>query len=350
MGKGNYDMNKIAVLGAGSWGTAQSILLGLNSNRVYLWGRPEDGLEEMKISRENHRYLPGVILPDNVVVSENMQESLHKADMVVLAVPAQTIRMVAESMLPFLPSHTILVNTAKGLEISSGMRMSQVLEDVFGEGIKERYAVLSGPSFAEEVARKVPTAVTVAAYRKLVAGEVQDAFMTNYFRVYTNPDVAGVEIAGALKNVIALATGITEGLGYGANSRAALITRGLTEITRMGVSMGAYPQTFSGLSGIGDLVLTCGSNLSRNLRAGIMLGQGQNLKHTLNEIGMVVEGVHTAKITRQLSVKMQVDMPITSSCFRILYEGVLPREEVEQLMQRRKKHEIEETAAQIEDW
>ncbi|NLT20494.1 MAG: NAD(P)H-dependent glycerol-3-phosphate dehydrogenase [Syntrophomonadaceae bacterium] len=343
-------MNKIAVLGAGSWGTAQSILLSQNSAQVYLWGRPEDGLEKIKKTRENHRYMSGVLLPDNVIVSDNMEESLQETDMVVLAVPAQTIRLVAEFMQPYLPSHTILVNTAKGLEISSGMRMSQVLEDVLGEQIKERYAVLSGPSFAEEVARKVPTAVTVAAHRKLIACEVQDAFMTNYFRVYTNPDVAGVEIGGALKNVIALATGIVEGLGYGQNSKAALITRGLTEITRMGVAMGAYPQTFSGLSGMGDLVLTCGSNLSRNLRAGIMIGQGQNLKHTLNEIGMVVEGVHTAKITRQLSMKMQVDMPITSSCFRILYEGVLPREEVEQLMQRRKKHEIEETAAQIEDW
>ncbi|MDD3852327.1 MAG: NAD(P)H-dependent glycerol-3-phosphate dehydrogenase [Syntrophomonadaceae bacterium] len=343
-------MKKIAVLGAGSWGTAQSILLSLNSSQVYLWGRPQDGLEDLKSNRENHRYLPGVILPDNIIVSDNMQEALKEADMVVLAVPAQTIREVAGSMQPFLLSQTILVNTAKGVEISSGMRISQVLEDVLGEQIKERYAVLSGPSFAEEVAHKVPTAVTVAAYRKITAGKVQDAFMTNYFRVYTNPDVAGVEIGGALKNIIALATGIVQGLGYGENSKAALITRGLTEITRMGVAMGAYEQTFSGLSGMGDMVLTCGSNLSRNLRAGIMIGQGQNLEYTLNKIGMVVEGVHTAKITRQLSVEMQVEMPITSSCFRILYEGLSPREEVEQLMQRRKKHEIEENAAQIEDW
>lgn len=343
-------MKKVCVLGAGSWGTAQALLLSDNIDKVVLWGRREDGIETIREERENRRFLPGVRLPFNIEISDNMAYALKDADLAVLAVPAQAVRGVIRMAGDYLESKTYLVNTAKGIEIGTGMRMSQVVEDVLGKEIRQKFAVLSGPSHAEEVARRIPTVVTVGAFRSETAFYVQDTFMTSYFRVYTNPDVAGVELGGALKNIIALATGIVQGLNYGDNTKAALITRGLTEMTRMGIALGGDARTFSGLSGIGDLIVTCGSRYSRNLRAGELIARGYALDEVLNEIGMVVEGVYTTKIVYELAEAMHIDMPITQACYNVLYEGKKPEEELHKIMSRQKKHEIEEIVNDIEGW
>jgi glycerol-3-phosphate dehydrogenase (NAD(P)+) len=271
-----------------------------------------------------------------------MKDAIQDANLVVLAVPSQVVRQVTESIKGYLNNNVTLVNVAKGLEISTALRMSQVVEDVLGKDIRERYAVLSGPSHAEEVARNLPTAVTVAACCKDIAFNVQDAFMSANFRVYTNLDVAGVELGGALKNIIALGTGIAHGLGYGDNTTAALLTRGLTEIVRMGAALGGNPRTFFGLSGIGDLVVTCGSRFSRNFRAGLLIGEGLSLEEAMDQIGMVVEGAHTTKVVYRLANDMKIDMPITTACYNVLYQKKPPRQEVGVLMQRQKKNEIEE--------
>ncbi|HZJ83912.1 MAG TPA: NAD(P)H-dependent glycerol-3-phosphate dehydrogenase [Syntrophomonadaceae bacterium] len=342
-------MSKITVIGAGSWGTAQAILLAKNRHQVSLWGRLEDNILEVEETRENKRFLPGVILPENLEITDDLLAAVDNSKMLILAVPAQAIREILHK-LKTIAGDVIIVNTAKGIEISSGMRMSEVVIDVLGAGMSQNYAVLSGPSHAEEVGRGVPTVVTVGAYSKKVASRVQDVFMSNNFRVYTNPDVAGVELGGALKNIIALATGIVEGLGYGDNTKAALITRGLTEMTRMGVAMGGDARTFSGISGIGDLIVTCSSKLSRNRSAGEMLGQGYSLTETLEKVGMVVEGVHTTRIVHNLAQKMNIDMPITKACFNVLYNGECPKEELEQMMQRDKKPELEEIVNNYEGW
>ncbi len=342
-------MSKITVIGAGSWGTAQAILLAKKGHEVFLWGRKEDSILEVKRSRENKRFLPGVILPDNLQVTDNLKDATSNSTTLVLAVPAQAIRETLHKLKP-LAKGVLIVNTAKGIEISSGMRMSEVAKDVLGAEISQQYAVLSGPSHAEEVSREVPTVVTVGAYRKSVAIKVQDIFMSKNFRVYTNPDVAGVELGGALKNIIALATGIVEGLGYGDNTKAALITRGLTEMTRMGVAMGGDARTFSGISGIGDLIVTCNSKLSRNRMAGELLGQGNSLADTLRKVGMVVEGAHTTRIVDNIAAKMGIDMPITKACFNVLYNDKCPRNELEKMMQRDKKPELEEIVNNFEGW
>lgn len=343
-------MKKVCILGAGSWGTAQAVLLSKNAARVHIWGRTEDNPDTIESLRENQRYLPGVQLPDNIKLTSVLSEALDKAELIVLAIPSQSLRLVLKMLKPCLAPKAYLVNTAKGLEIATGMRMSQVIEDVLGSEVRERYAVLSGPSHAEEVARHIPTAVTVAAYRKDTASKVQSVFMTPSFRVYTNPDVAGVELGGALKNIIAMGTGIATGLGYGDNTQAALLTRGLHEIIRMGEAMGGDPRTFAGLSGIGDLVVTCGSRHSRNRQAGIMIGQGCSLEDTLQKVGMVVEGAHTAKVVYRLARQLKLEMPISIACYNVLYRGKPPREEVDHLMKRRKKHEIEEIVNKIEEW
>ncbi|HNX92704.1 MAG TPA: NAD(P)H-dependent glycerol-3-phosphate dehydrogenase, partial [Syntrophomonas sp.] len=281
-------------------------------------------------------------IPDNIYPETDPMLALQDADVLVLSVPSQVLRSVLQKLQPYIPVDAYIVNTAKGLEVSTGMRLSQVVKEVLGISRRDRFAVLSGPSHAEEVSLRLPTAVTVAAYDQDTAFYIQDIFMDNYFRVYTNPDIAGVELGGALKNIIALATGITYGLGFGDNTAAALLTRGLAEMIRMGAAMGGDPRTFSGLSGIGDLVVTCGSQHSRNRRAGQLIGQGKKLEETLATIGMVVEGAHTTRSVHQLAMEMNIDMPITKACYRILYEGEEPRAAVEKLMKRRRKHEVEE--------
>ncbi len=343
-------MNKLCILGAGSWGTAQSILLSKNEYKVVMWAGPGDDIDAMKLTRENERYLPGVKIPEGVLISSDMGEAVQGASAVVLAVPSQVVREVSIQLQDYIKPEMLLINTAKGLEISSGMRLSQVVEDVLGQNIRQHFAVLSGPSHAEEVARQMPTVVTAAAYTKETACKVQDIFMSPVFRVYTNPDVPGVELGGALKNVVALATGIVKGLEYGDNITAALMTRGLAEMTRMGSAMGGDPRTFTGLSGMGDLVVTCCSRHSRNRRAGELIGQGYSLEDCLNTVGMVVEGAHTARVLYHLAQDMNVDMPITRASYDILYNHIPPRKAVEGLMRRRKKHEIEEIAHDAGSW
>jgi len=334
-------MKKVCVLGAGSWGTALANLLAGNSHQVYLWGRPEDGVEDIKLNRENKRFLPGVKIADEVYPVTDMQQAVAEACLVVVAVPSQAVREVLQQLKKHLSGDPYLVNVAKGLEISSGKRMSEVFADVLGrDSVYDRYGVLSGPSHAEEVARNVPTAVTLAAYSMATASVIQDFFMAPMFRVYTSHDVAGVELGGSLKNIIALATGILFGVGYGDNTSAALITRGLAEIMRMGEALGGDPRTFAGLSGLGDLIVTCLSRHSRNRRAGELIAQGKSLEETLNTIGMVVEGIHAIRIVYKLSQEMGIEMPICQACYRILYEGIPPREEAEALMMRERKKEI----------
>lgn len=335
-------MKKVSIIGAGSWGTAQALLLHHNRFKTVLWGKPEEIDEIVSQGRENRRYLPGRIVPEDVELTADITYSLQDADLVVLAVPSQSVRAVLETMLPYWTHRAVLVNTAKGIEISTGMRLSQVAADVLGTEVLDRYAVLSGPSHAEEVARGIPTAVTVAATREESAFCVQDAYMSRSFRVYTNPDIAGVEMGGALKNIVAMAAGMVVGLGYGDNTVAALTTRGLTEIIRMGEAMGGDYRTFTGLSGMGDLVVTCCSNYSRNRRAGISIGMGLPLEEALSKIGMVVEGYHTTRVVHRLAEEMNIEMPITRACYNVLYNRVSPPEEVINLMCRPKKHEIED--------
>lgn len=343
-------MEKVCVLGAGSWGTAQAVLLSRNVSCVVIWGRPEDGISDVNKLRENQRFLPGVPLPQNVMACEDSAEALTGSEMVVLAVPAQAMREVLINLQAYIPVGVPLVNTAKGLEIGTGMRMSEVVMDVLGQDKRGLYTVLSGPSHAEEVGRYIPTAVTLAAYERDLAFQVQDIYMTNRFRVYTTPDVAGVELGGALKNIVALATGICDGLGYGDNTRAALMTRGLAEMIRMGTALGGDMRTFNGLAGMGDLVVTCGSRHSRNHRAGQLIASGCSLEETLQQIGMVVEGIHTTRVVHRLAVEMGVDMPICQACYHVIYDGALPADAVNQLMMRSKKNEIEETVLHPENW
>lgn len=343
-------MANICVLGAGSWGTALAALLAKNGHQVALWGRIEDGVELIAAEGENRRYLPGIKIPPGVTPIADLARAVQDSQGVILSIPSQALRSVLQQASEYIGSQTVIVNTAKGLEISTGFRMSQVTEAVLGEGIRARYAVLSGPSHAEEVALELPTAVTVAACRHEVAVQVQDLFMSPTFRVYTNPDIAGVELGGTLKNVIALATGVAYGLGYGDNTMAALLTRGLAEIVRMGQALGGNPRTFSGLSGIGDLVVTCGSRHSRNRRAGELIGQGLNLEEALEKVGMVVEGAYTCKIVHKMAEDMGIDMPITRACYQVLYQERDPQEAVCGLMQRQKKHEMEESAGSLPGW
>ena len=343
-------MNKLCILGAGSWGTAQSILLNQNGYQVVMWAGPDDDIDLIQNQRENRRYLPGVKIPDQIILTRDMGQAVNQARAVILAVPSQAVRQVCILLKPYLQPGVLLINTAKGLEISSGMRLSQAAEDVLGAEIRDQFAVLSGPSHAEEVARQMPTVVTTAAFRRETAYAVQDIYMSPVFRVYTNPDVPGVELGGALKNVIALATGIVQGLEYGDNITAALMTRGLAEMTRMGSAMGGDYRTFNGLSGMGDLVVTCCSRHSRNRRAGELIGKGYSLEECLDTIGMVVEGAHTTRVLYQLADELRVDIPITRACYDILYHHVPPGQAVHELMKRRKKHESEEIVKDTGNW
>lgn len=333
---------KICIAGSGSWGTALGVLLAANGREVWLWGRPQDGIMEIRDRRRHEHYLPGVEIPAVLHACPDLEKALNSARFLVIAVPTQAVRGFLAEIRPLLPPGIIIVNVAKGLEIGTGLRLSQVYRQVM-EGQPYRYAVLSGPSHAEEVARFMPTAITAAAEHAEDAVAVQDAFMNPSFRVYTNSDVAGVELGGALKNIIALASGVAYGLGYGDNTAAALLTRGLQEIIRMGVALGGDPRTFTGLSGLGDLVVTCGSRHSRNRRAGEMIGWGTSPEEAMAAIGMVVEGIHTTRAVHELAVARGVEMPICQACYNVLYNGANPADEVGRLMLREKKNEIEQT-------
>lgn len=330
-------MADVAIYGAGSWGSALAVVLAKAGHKVALIGRRAEEMAQMADLRENKKYLSGIILPPEVLPTSDL--SCLNASLVVLSVPSQSVRQAACLMKSHLKPGCIVVNMAKGLEEGSYKRLSEVLaEELPGTPV----AVLSGPSHAEEVGREMPTTVVVAASDLKKAESVQDLMMTSSFRVYTNTDVVGVELGGALKNVIALCTGITEGLGFGDNSKAALMTRGLREIARLGAALGGNPLTFSGLSGVGDLIVTCTSPHSRNRRAGLALGRGEPLEAVLQEIGMVVEGVNAARTAYALSREKRISMPITEQAYRVLFEGADPKTAVLDLMGRGKQHEMEE--------
>jgi glycerol-3-phosphate dehydrogenase (NAD(P)+) len=332
----------IGVVGAGSWGATLADLLASKGNRVDLWVFEEDLCKTIEETRENTFYLPGVRLSENLFPHNDLEKVVRGHDLLVMVVPSHVYRQVAAQMVPFLKPGATLISATKGIENESLLTMADVLKEVIPESLGVSVACLAGPSFAKEVAQRVPTAITVAADTMETAQELQQIFSTSYFRVYTSLDKTGLELAGALKNVIALAAGICDGLGFGANTRAAVITRGLSEIARLGMKMGANPMTFAGLSGIGDLVLTCTGDLSRNRTVGVQLGRGKKLKEILGEMRMVAEGVKTTRSTYFLAKRMGVEMPICEQIYQVLYEDKDPRLAVVALMERDLKHELEE--------
>jgi glycerol-3-phosphate dehydrogenase (NAD(P)+) len=333
---------KVAVVGAGSWGTALANVLAQNQNEVFLWARRIELAKSISELKENKDYLPGAKLSETMRVSSDLEEALFQADMVIMAVPSHTMSETARRVAKYLRETAVVVSASKGIEVETFRRMSQILEDELPRGCSKRVAVLSGPSHAEEVVKGIPTLIVAASRNKPVAEKVQDVFMNSYFRVYTNPDVVGVELGGALKNIIGLCSGIVEGLGFGDNSRAALMTRGIVEITRLAVKLGAESATLSGLAGIGDLIVTCSSLHSRNRRAGVQIGEGKKLKDILSSTNMVVEGVNTTKAAYHMAKRLNIEMPITQQAYYVLFEQKDPREAVLSLMTRKGKHEIED--------
>ncbi len=329
---------KIAVIGGGSWGTTLADLLAKKGLATRLWVREQKVMNEIRNRHENTWYLPGCPLAPTIDVST---DPAHVADGVrhfLFAVPSQFIRSAYTRFLKYLPKNAAIICASKGIELDTLMPMSEVCEDALGS-VKPRFAMLSGPSFAREVIREIPTAVALGCTHKKTGKEVQEALSTPHFRVYTNPDVRGVELGGAIKNIIAIAAGVADGLGFGSNARAALITRGLKEMSRLGKAMGADTETFMGLSGLGDLVLTCTGDLSRNRQVGMRLGKGQKLLDILGEMKMVAEGVKTTEAVHALGQKLGVELPITEQVHAILYQGQDPAQAVRTLMTRALKDE-----------
>lgn len=329
---------KVSVLGAGSWGTALAILLCENGHEVTLWSIDKREVEMIDEKREQVEKLPGVRIPDRIAVTNELENSISGRDMLVLAVPSIFVRSTAKMMQPYVEDGQIIVNVAKGIEEDTLMNMTDVIED---EIHNARVGVLSGPSHAEEVGRKIPTTVVAGAHDKETAETIQDAFMSPVFRVYTSPDMVGIELGAALKNVIALAAGIIDGLGYGDNTKAALITRGIVEITRLGMAMGGRAETFAGLSGIGDLIVTCTSSHSRNHNAGYLIGQGKSYQEAMDEVKMVVEGVYSAKAALKLAEKYGVEVPITEQVNHVLFDGVAAKDAVLSLLVRNRTSECQ---------
>ncbi|MDW8517534.1 NAD(P)H-dependent glycerol-3-phosphate dehydrogenase [Priestia flexa] len=338
-------MEKIAVLGAGSWGTALGFVLADNGHDVRIWGHRQEIIDGINEMHENKKYLPGVELPMTMRGYTSLEEAILGVETVILAVPTKAIREVLQSLEEVATNPLTIVHVSKGIEPDTLLRISEMIEQEMEPAKLQDVVILSGPSHAEEVSRRQPTTVTSSSKNMKAAEKVQDLFNNHqYFRVYTNPDVIGVEIGGALKNIIALAAGITDGLGYGDNAKAALMTRGLAEIARLGSVLGANPLTFSGLTGIGDLIVTCTSVHSRNWRAGNMLGKGHKLEEVLDNMGMVVEGVRTTKAAYQLAEKYDVKMPITQALYDVLFNDVSAKAAVDSLMSRTKTHEMEDLA------
>lgn len=331
-------MSYIAVIGAGSWGTTLSCLLSEKGYDVSLWVYEKELAEEIKKKRVNSLYLPDHPLPDSIVVTDDLENAINKAMFIVSAVPSQHVRRIMGNAIPFLRKEAVIISVSKGIERGSLLTISSVIREL----TPHRIAVLSGPSFAKEVIKKLPTAVTIASEDKALSLLLQEIFNTPYFRVYTHDDILGVELGGALKNVMAIAAGISDGLGLGYNARAALITRGLSEMKRLGRAMGAKEKTFSGLSGIGDLVLTCTANLSRNYTLGYRLGKGESLKEILSGMRSVVEGIDTAESAYELSKRYIVPMPIVEQVYLVLYKDKPPSEAVEELMNRTLKTEFDD--------
>lgn len=329
----------IAVLGAGSWGTALALVLARNGHDTRLWGHDPEKIEQLRIHGCNQRYLPGISFPQSLSVTADLAEATTGSSLVVIAVPSHAFRSTLENLRPFLKADHKVAWATKGLELKTGLPLHHLVKTILGERIDA--AVLSGPTFAGEVAREVPTAITVASENEAFANELVGFFHNSRFRAYTTTDIIGVELGGAVKNVLAIAAGIADGLGYGANARAALITRGLAELMRLGVTLGGKPETLMGLSGVGDLILTCTDNQSRNRRFGLGLGQGRTAESVTTEIGQEIEGIPTARILHMLSLRHQIDMPITEQVYRILYEDLPPHEAVGNLLVRDPKPEAE---------
>jgi len=335
-------MKKIALIGSGSWGTALALTLGSKGYEVRMWDANAEHVKEMKENRENKRYLPGIKFHDTMKVVDTNKEAIEGVDVVLFAIPAQFFRSGVEAALPYLKKEMIIVNVAKGIEQKSLKRMSEIAFEVFdGKFPEERYAVLSGPSHAEEVGLgTVPTTVAIACKDENVAKEVQQLFLTDNFRTYTNDDIIGLEFGGSLKNVLALGAGISDGLGYGDNTRAALMTRGIVEMRNLGVAFGAKEKTFTGLSGMGDLIVTCTSVHSRNHSCGELIGKGMDPQEAVKAIGMVVEGMYTTEAAVQLAKKAGIEMPITEAIFRIINGEEDAKQAVNNLMHRALKSEL----------
>jgi len=333
-------MNKIAVLGAGSWGNALSIVLADNEHDIRLWTHRKEQAEEINETHRNNKYL-SVDLPVNLKAYDVIEEAIQDVDAIILVVPSSAIRSVCEQIKNILPENVTIVHASKGIEPSSLKRISEIISEEIPTYHLDDVVILSGPSHAEEVALRHPTTVTVASKNDENAKKIQNFFINSSFRVYTSKDVIGVELGGSLKNIIALGAGISDGLGFGDNAKAALITRGLAEITRLGSTMGANPLTFLGLCGVGDLIVTSTSQHSRNWRAGNLLGKGKSLDTILTEMGMVVEGVRTTKAAYLLSRKFAVEMPITEGLYEVLFNHKEPKLVVEQLMNRDAKEETD---------
>ena len=333
-------MAKISVIGSGGWGIALTILLHKNGHDLTIWSFDKKEAEELKKTRQNKTKLPNILLPEDVKVTNDLREAVDDKDILILAVPSKAIRSVSKSLKNIIKDNQIIVNVAKGLEEDTLETMTDIIEEELKDK-NPKVAVLSGPSHAEEVGRGIPTTCVVSAHNKELTLYLQNVFMNPSFRVYTSPDMLGVEIGGALKNVIALAAGIADGLNYGDNTKAALITRGIKEIASLGVAMGGEQSTFYGLTGLGDLIVTCASMHSRNRRAGILLGQGKTLDEAIKEVNMVVEGVYSAKSALMAAKKYNVEIPIIEQVNAVLFENKNAAEAVNELMIRDKKLEIQ---------
>ena len=333
-------MAKISVIGSGGWGIALTILLHKNGHNLTIWSFDKKETEELKTTRQNKSKLPNILLPEDIEVTNNLKEAVENKDILILAVPSKAIRSVSKSLKDIIKEKQIIVNVAKGLEEGTLKTMTDIIEEELKDK-NPQVAVLSGPSHAEEVGRGIPTTCVVSAHSKELTLYLQNIFMNPSFRVYTSPDIVGMEIGGALKNVIALAAGIADGLNYGDNTKAALITRGIREIAALGVAMGGEQSTFYGLTGLGDLIVTCASMHSRNRRAGILLGQGKTLDEAIKEVNMVVEGVYSAKSALMAAKKYNVEIPIIEQVNAVLFENKNAAEAVNELMIRDKKLEIQ---------
>lgn len=330
-------MTDITLLGGGSFATALGVMLGKKGFNINIWARNKNTVNDINLKRENIKYLNGIVIPSNVKAFCDLEEAIDNSKIVVLAVPSNAIRETSKTINSFIKDDTIIVSVAKGIEDNSFKRLSQVIQE---ENPNNPVVILSGPSHAEEVALDIPTTVVVTSKQMKYAREVQDIFMTNKFRVYTNEDIIGVEIGGAVKNIIALAAGISDGAGYGDNTKAALMTRGMSEIVKIGVVLGAKKETFFGLTGIGDLIVTCTSMHSRNRRAGILIGKGSSADEASKKIGMTVEGIKACKAFYKLKEQSNISMPITDILYNVLFNNKELKYGVYELMSREKKDEI----------
>lgn len=330
---------KVSVLGAGGWGTTLAILLHYNGHNVTLWEYKKSYAKDLIKKRINTDYLPGIKIPKEISITSDLEESAKNKNVIVLAVPSQFLRAIVKKIDYHQIEDSILVSVSKGIENTSLMTMSQMLKDVFPHLSEDQIGVISGPSHAEEVSKRIPTAVVAASSESETSKTIQSAFMTSYFRVYSSTDILGVELGGAFKNIIAIGAGIIDGAGFGDNTKAAIMTRGVAEISRLGLAMGANPETFAGLSGMGDLIVTCMSKHSRNRYVGEQIGKGNKLKEVLRSMEQVAEGVETTRSAKQLAAKVEIETPITNEVYKILFEDKDPVKATTDLMTRDMKTE-----------